>query len=80
MTLRGSVANLGRDGKETRILYRAHAASDGCRLQAYLACCLPVMKHACSSDCETSCPMTRQANSNEPKKLERWRRRSTLKG
>jgi bacterioferritin-associated ferredoxin len=37
-------------------------------------------KHACTADCATDCPMTRQANSNEPPKLERWRRRSTLNG
>ncbi|MBJ6125547.1 (2Fe-2S)-binding protein [Microvirga splendida] len=36
-------------------------------------------KHACTADCATDCPMTRQANSNEPGKLERWRR-STLNG
>ena len=37
-------------------------------------------RHACTADCATDCPMTRQANSNQPPKLERWRRRSTLKG
>ncbi|MEE1609818.1 (2Fe-2S)-binding protein [Microvirga sp. CF3016] len=37
-------------------------------------------KHACTAACETDCPLTRQANSNEPPKLERWRRRATLNG
>ena len=36
-------------------------------------------KHACSAECEISCPLTRQANSNEPPKLARWRRRATLR-
>ena len=37
-------------------------------------------KHACTADCETDCPLTRQANSNEQPKLERWRRRAALNG
>ncbi|MXQ14230.1 (2Fe-2S)-binding protein [Microvirga makkahensis] len=37
-------------------------------------------KHACSADCETDCPLTRQANSNESPRSGRWRRRSPLKG
>ncbi|WP_262265977.1 (2Fe-2S)-binding protein [Microvirga yunnanensis] len=37
-------------------------------------------KHACTVNCEADCPMTRQANSNEPQKLETWRPRSTVRG
>ncbi len=35
-------------------------------------------KHACTANCETDCPMTRRANSNELPKVERWRPRSIL--
>ena len=42
-------------------------------------------RHACSADCETACPLTRQANSNEPPEHEslkprRWRPRPALIG
>ncbi|NBJ11092.1 (2Fe-2S)-binding protein [Microvirga sp. SYSU G3D207] len=33
-------------------------------------------KHACSEDCGGNCPLTQQANMNEPPARQRWQRRS----
>jgi bacterioferritin-associated ferredoxin len=36
-------------------------------------------KHACSSECETACPLTQKANSNEPPKRGTWQPSAVLK-